>query len=577
MATSGWNTTALQRATRATQLHRKLWYGVKGGWQQAWETYLKGDAKMRDVLVVFDLIVGGGKRIRMAAEEGSWDFTDPSGASKERIAVEPWIVSEPEIEQSYTFGSGSSSARSFGITIETLHFDPWELVQRYGRFLAGWGEIALIGPGMDWSDRLIVMRGDMTGGVSFGATRERMDVKLADPKLTADLGVTEYVTDSDRFSDIPDSGVGQRFPLAINSPPATPIIRVTDTAPPTFLVCYGHECDVSAVYVDGESYATSSTVYPWSVQYLFDGLGTPYTGVVFTAGTGAWEDNTTVYADLAPRSTSRSRNVVETIRYLAEEWSILGPIGVNDEVFARALAKVQSVSGNPGIYINGSGDDDATGALDYIESTICGSFPMISMAWQVGGYGPVLTDRRRPAVAKWTVGQAPLQKRVGDWTESAKENLYNWFTVRYGYDPLNDTYAGVVTRNPDNSLLCRLSEEQTGPRDMDPLETTLISDSSTAEWVADWLVAHYTIPSYTADYLADPDVILKYRLGDNIDLVDTEIYGCSDSAPVRATIEKISYKRGSCTVGLRLWPLYPYLTAATTLETEYVGTGSGGN
>ena len=131
------------------------------------------------------------------------------------------------------------------------------------------------------------------------------------------------------------------------------------------------------------------------------------------------------------------------------------------------------------------------------------------------------------------------------------------FEIRFFESVLrrNPAYASVVERNPNNSLLCQISEEQAGPLAADPMESTLISDDATANAVIDWLVAHRTIPSYYVEHPIIPSALLRFRLGDNIDLVDPEIYGCTDAAPVRATIEGFTYQHGSLVVGLRLWPI----------------------
>lgn len=570
-----WNVTSQQRSARV-QKFRDLWYGPRGDFEQSWGNYLKGDPLLKQAVIVIDLVYGGSERTRLSTSPVALDLADPRTAATvlARVGTTQLLLEEPEVELTYSLFSGSSSARTLSISVGNLRLNPWQLIMQQGRFLAGWGEVSLVAPGIDWGSRIVLMRGDMSGGVTFGGPREQMDLTLSDPKLTADLGVTEFVTSTDRFSDLPDSDTGTRFPLALNEPGPVQFVRVTATAPPTFLCCVGHEHDVSAVYVDGTAYTSGSVTYPWSVSYLYDDQGTAYTALVFGAGLGAWEDTTSVYGTLALLDATKSMNVVEVAEHLCEHWSLLGPSGVSKGAFARAASKLGSIAGKPGIYINGSGTSDATRALEYIESTLCGSFPMLSMAWQVGGYGPVLTDRRKPAVARWVVGQGPLLKRETGWSESDKADLYNWFTLRWGYDALTDDFAGVVLRNPGNSLLCRISEEQAGPLDMDPLESTLITDQATADWVADWLVAHRAIPSYTADYGAVSSVALQFALGDNIDLVDEEIYGCTFTNPVRATIESMTYRRGSCLVTLRLWPLLPDLTAAQTGATAFVGSGS---
>lgn len=569
-----WNVTTRQRAARI-QRFRDLWYGPRGDYHAAWETYLAGDPLLSRAAVVVDLVYGGSERTLLATSPATLALANPqSGASEvQRVGATQLLLEEPEIEISYVLGSGTSSARTLSITVGSLRLSPWQVIQEQGRMLAGFGEVSLVAPGLDWADRIVLLRGDMLGGVNFGGPRDALDVTLSDPKITSDLGVTEYVTSVERFPDIPDSGVGARFPLALNEPQNVPAIRVTDASPPTFLCCVGHLHDVSTVYVDGVPRLSGSAVYPWTVSYLYDDLGTPYVALVFSAGTGSWDDTTSVYVGLALLDSRNAKNVVEVARHLCEHYSLLGPSGVSKSAFARAASKLGSVAAKPAVFINGSGSADASRALEYVESTLCSSFPMLSMAWQIGGYGPVFTDRRRPATAKWLVGQGPLLRRETPWTETDKASLSNNFTLRWGYDPLTDDFVGVTTRTPANSLFCRVSEELAGPLDADPIESTLITDQATADWVIDWLVAHRALPSYEVEYSATPATLLRAALGDNVDLVDEEIYGCDWDNPLRATIEAISYRSGACTVRLRLWPLLPSLSAAQIGGTDYVGSG----
>lgn len=565
---SEWSADSQRRATLRRGLFRRLAYGPRGEHQQAWTTYLGRDPLMRDVSMVVDLSYGGGERVVLAAAPVLAALAEPSGSSTvARVGAVQLLLEEPQIELSYTLGSGSSSTRSLSCTIGNLRVDPWSLVLGRGTPLAGHGEVSLIAPGMDWGARLVLMRGDMTGGVSFGAARQGMDVTLSDPKLTADLGVTEFVCDADRFADLPDDSLGARFPLALNAPGPVPLVRVTAMTPPTWMVCYGHRHDVATIYVDRFAYASGSAAFPWTVHYLYDALGTPYTAVIFGAGTGTWEDTTSVYATLALRDDADELDVVGVAAHLASRWSLLGPDGLSGPSLTRAASKMGATIGLPAVYINGSSSQDATRALQYVEQTLCASYPMLSMAWQVGGYGPVVTDRRARAVAKYVVGQGILQKRTTDWQESDVTELYNSVTIRYGYRPLTDDFRGVVTRDATSSLICQVSEELVGPRVMDPLDSTLIQDASGAEWVADWIVAHMALPSYLVEHDASPQFLLLHSLGDCIDVVDPEITGCDWDHPVRATVDGITYRRGSCTVKLRLWPLLPKLLAARAATT----------
>lgn len=553
-----------QRATRSREWWRRRWLPIRGTWNAAWAAEISRDPLLRDVYMVVELVFGGGKRYRVATAALAFDFTGPAGGT-ERIAVLPLLKEEPEISTEYTFGSGSSAARTFAVSIANLDLDAWGQVLGGQRMLAGWAEVSLIAAGMDWADRFVLMRGDMTGGTSFGAVREEISISISDPKLGCDLGITEFVFEDARFALTAENGLisatstGQRYPLALNSPRKVPGIRVDSTTSPEWIACYGHSATVDLVYVDGLPMPLGNVIFPWVPAYQFDDFGTPYLAIDFLGGGfGAWSDSTSVHVSLSDPET---RDVIDVIEYLASEWSLLGPTGISQEAFGRARARAL-VGTLPAIAINGSGSSDATKALEYIEQTICGSFPMISMAWQPSGYGPILTDRRASPVATWIVGSGDLFRRETDWTETDKQSLVNWLTYRYNYDPLLDVFGGVQLRNPTTHLLCAISEEQAGPLEGDPIESTIVLDDATAVWVADWQVAHLAIPSYLVEYVGPASILFKFRLGDNVDVVDTEITGCSTDNPIRSTIEAIRYVRGKVTVTLRMWPLFADVTAA---------------
>jgi hypothetical protein len=129
---------------------------------------------------------------------------------------------------------------------------------------------------------------------------------------------------------------------------------------------------------------------------------------------------------------------------------------------------------------------------------------MVSMVWEDGAYGPIVTDYRSRPTAKFVVGAVPILDRVSEVQTSSVSDLYNGFIIRYNYDPLLDAYSGFVTRDRTNSDVCAYSETLVGRRDFEVLESPYIIDETTANFIADWLVAHYAIPSYLVEYEALP-------------------------------------------------------------------------
>ena len=156
---------------------------------------------------------------------------------------------------------------------------------------------------------------------------------------------------------------------------------------------------------------------------------------------------------------------------------------------------------------------------------------MLSMLWWGGGYGPVVADRRdERIVARLEADRWPILDRASNVVETSKADCCNVFSVRFGYDPLEDTWAGYE-RHPGNSALCDYSRSVLGARTQDPIESLWIHDESTANAVVDWLVAHRTLPSYDVDYDCTPQLVLRLVPGDNVHITDPGSAGRPRSPP----------------------------------------------
>jgi hypothetical protein len=240
---------------------------------------------------------------------------------------------------------------------------------------------------------------------------------------------------------------------------------------------------------------------------------------------------------------------MQIIQDICVRYTNIGNQGLNIRLFAEAAAKLMQAVGNPQVLLNGSDSSSAANALDFIETGLLKSYPMVSMVWEDGAYGPIVTDYRSRPTAKFVVGAVPILDRVSEVQTSSVSDLYNGFIIRYNYDPLLDAYSGFVTRDRTNSDVCAYSETLVGRRDFEVLESPYIIDETTANFIADWLVTHYAIPSYLVEYEALPVAYFNLRRGDTILLTDDEFSWTEQ----RATIEAIEYRRGYCKLTLRVW------------------------
>lgn len=518
----------------------------------AWRNQLAVDPLLQGTQFCAELFFGGDRIIRACS--GDVPIRTVSGKDgSERIYLPTLGPSRPVIDASYAFGSGSqSTARTFSFTLPEAVVDTRSIINS-GRMLAGFGELSMQFDGMDYDNRYVVMRGDMDGGVTFSpGDGGVVEFALTDLRMHADLNLSNWTASEERLGSlIPDATVGQRYPLVFNRYTVPCLDLSNISIAKDFMIAYGHNHTVNAVYVNSESKDSSGDEFGWTIDNEFDALGVPFTRIVIS-GDHLWDASETVHADVTaafPNVTT----LLDIVEYLARTYTTLGHDGVSFDLFGRAKAKVGTSTIRA--LINGSGQGTQTRAIEYIESELLSAFPMVSMAWHGSGYGPLLTDRRSTMIrAKLVAGQYPVRDRTSEFQETPKSSLFNNFTFRYNYDIITDIFRSVQTRNPSNSPLCSLSRENAGERHMDPIESVQIFDDGSAGYIMDWLVAHFTLPSIYVEYDCAPSVIfdLDLFLSDNVTITDDDL----DWDVIPATIERVALTRGSVTLGLRVWWSY---------------------
>jgi hypothetical protein len=536
-----------------------------------------------DIVMVLDVVLGTqaqGVRFRIATEPvNSLDGTTDKSATA-------GLIDEPPIASSYNLGEASSQARSFAFgLLPSPNFDIPTLIAN-GLLPHGIAEVSLEykrfdGQAAVYNERMIVCRG-VISGMTFGGRYpgknqsgdrisrgvEVVQFEVVDPRDVVQTWLPPYMVDGDngRFAMPHPSAVGQRLPIVYNGFTNIPAVRVTrnistiisGTSNNTFIFAVGNGFAVDTsdgVKVNGVTKAAGDTVYEWTQQTVIDSKGIVYSAIYFNTDDAPpgqfeeWADGDSVNVTVTRPSDADQLSLIQIIRDLCIRYTNIGLQGLNERLFAETEAKLTQGIGNPQVLINGSDSGSAANVLDFIESGLLKSYPMVSMVWEDGGYGPIVTDYRNRPVAKFEAGAVPLLDRVSAVQTSSTSDLFNAFIVRFGYDPLLDSYAGFVQRDRDTSDVCAYSEAFIGRRDFDVLESPYIQDESTANYVADWLVAHYAIPSYLVEYEALPVAYFNLRRGDTILLTDDEFSWTEQ----RATIEAIEYRRGYCKLTLRVW------------------------
>lgn len=538
-------------------------FGARGMVSTFWQDVLTRDPQLNGLIVCVELVFGDDYIVRVANRKCG---TKSSMTGE----VQSWhglLSDEVSITLDYSVGQPGSSAKSLSVSIPNQLVDCAALISA-GRLLSGVAEVSLNVDGGDYDQRLVLIRGDMDD-VQFGAVRELVSCTVADPLGSCDTQLPPYVLTTDRISTLPADSEGQRIPVVLAEYSAIPSILIQASATtPAYAVCHGH-LTIDKVYVDGIEYAAASVFYPWQQVHVSDAKGEPYTRLEFTGGSSGFSGDEAVYVAV---SGGRSNGTpISIVRELVEGYTTLGPGGTAAGLYAEAQAKMGARM-TARCAVNASGASNTT-TLAFIEGELLASFPMVSMVWDFGGYGPIVTDRRAPTVMALFSDQWPLLGRATFVTETPRSDIQNTFTMRYGYDPLTDQYSGVVQRDASNSLLCGISRQLVGERQGDVIDSLWINDEQVAEAVVDWLVEHTTLPSYRVDYTAAPWVLLHLRRGDTVLLTDEEFKW----QEIAATVESITYTPSSCVLGLRVWARY-YDLGGGSVTANSAGSGtSGGN
>lgn len=533
-------------------------FGGAGVLNQTWMDQIERDPNLQNVILGIQLAFGTDYEVRVGTKQFSTSSSDGSSYS-----FAGSLGGEPSITWAYQPGNASSSTNNISASIPNALVDLKKLMGA-GRVLAGVAEVALYIEGGSYESRLILLSGDITD-LEFGHVDEIVNFTINEPREAVDQSLPPYVLSTQRHSTLIAASEGAALAIAMEEYEYIPCHALNNsTTLPNFAVCHDH-LTISAVYVDGVSYPTTSSIYPWSQVHTVDRLGTPYTQINFTGGSGTFdgEGGEKVYASVTDGPTNG--NVVQIIQRIVEHHTTITHSGANLDLFARAEARAGFLPAQVAANASGSGNQ---GAISFIEGSILESFPMISMAWFHGRYGPVFTDRQdRRSVTPLIADQWPVFDREGPVREVSKVDCYNSFSIRYSYDALADEFAKYTERNPRNNALCELSRSIIGERHADQLESIFIHDDAAAERVLDWCVAHMAIPGYDVAYAVSTSLGLRLMLGDNVELTDPEF----DWVDEIATIISITWQSTHCSIVLRVWNDKLQLAGAPLAVPSYSG------
>jgi len=540
---------------------QKVWTrsSSKNSFNSYWNNIITKDPLLESVYLTIDVIWGGNVRQLISTSP----ISTVSEKNSKTYNYLPLLQGEPSINSEYSMGNAAPSQRSLTITFDGREINPMQVVLS-GDALAGFAELSLQVDNGDYDKRYVLMRGDMSGGVSFAEKEQPVTTDIVDPSYTSDAIMPSGIATKEEIPTLPDSSVGKRYPLIFDSYPLVPCIRMSEFEfGPSFVACSGRDHTVTKVYINGNLKEPTDEYRGYSLKNGFDNKNNPILIIEFVTTSELWESGDTVYAEIE-RLDKKERPLLEIIREIIIKSSLLNEVSLDEQLFFRAQTKL--VKMYPKCLVNGSGSSNTTRALEYIQKTLLSDFPMVSMTFTGRGYGPIVTDRRSEIIVMDLIArQSHLYDRVSEFQESSKTSLKNTFVLKYNYNCITDSYDSISVRNQSNSPLCRISEDMFGRYDGDVMESVSIFDDKTANAVLDWLVSHYTLPHYYVEYEGSPALYFQLLLGDNVYLTDDKL-GISQQ---KSTVTKIEYSRGKVVIGFQIWFLYNNISTSTAY-------GSGG-
>lgn len=522
-----------------------------------WRAEIEKDPALRQARIVLELVTGDGGRYRIATEEV--EVVDADGTTR---VIRSGLIDEPEIDNTTDLGNAASRARGFDLEISESAIDIRRHL-RSGLPVAGFAELSMVAPGMDWIDRRVIVRGlARNGGTELPASRLNrelpwgshrvststgtMRIGIQDPRSVLDVVIPprEHRCTLAKWPDASEGDVGRPYPLVLGRG-VVQALRVDNSTPdePLFL-CASGVWEVQSIWRNDEeaSIGASAATFDFDVYYrTTDDEGVVVTLIRSHPGRFTWEDSDSVIVELVPASDDTGDpRLLDAIADLVTVYGPLGRESLNQALFAAASARL------PPLRIRGTLTEEGT-LIRWIEEELLGSFPMVSMAFRAGRYGPIVTDWRAPVLHTLEAGGGLLLEATAPITEDA-EDMRSDFGISYAWDYRLDGFGKSQRVGPNDDAQTRAAAQLMAPADPE-LQSVVIYDDATALASLSWSVDHRALPTIYTEYAALPSAFMVLQEGDVTILTDAD----RDWYEVRATIERLGYRRGTGTVGLRLW------------------------
>lgn len=513
-----------------------------------WLEHVRSDPMLQRAVLTVELRIAG-QLILLAREP----VRTVRGTTGEVMEYLPGLEAEPEVWQGIELMNQSPAARSVEVSFPAFLLDANEILAS-GRALTGTAEVALQVPGGDYDLRWVLIRGPITGDLAFGARTETMTLGISDPRMLETRAIPDRVVDPGTWPEAQPEAVGMRIPRIYNGAVGVPAIRVRDDHGGTGLLYAVSDRDhfvASEVWLNGEPKLSGDITHGWAQATVNDAQGRPALCVDFSGSLGPWTERDSVNVTLTPAAGHHRQGVLSVAQELLGEFLVYGRAALNAEMWSHAETRIAATA--PRVLINASGQN-APNVVEYVEGGLLQSYPMIHLAYVGAGLGAAVVERRtgpggRGVVGHLTGGQYPLLDRSSAYTRIGA--TYTDFEVRYDYDPMSQSYRGIVRRDPTNDRRCMDAERAVGGRVAWPaIESPHIASDTEAAYVIDWLVAHLARQAFRVEWDCAPWAAMRYRPGDTVRYTDPENPAFTE---VEATVLGTRFGRGQWGIVLAVW------------------------
>jgi len=466
------------------------------GWSAKWEEIFR--EKPDTVAIVVYLQIGG-KEFYFS------DRPDLNAIIKRTglvINFFPVLGEDVEVRESLSIAETSCDIPSITISVPNAIVRAQEIITSLKRPLTGEGEISFFSTALTyWEDRLILLKGHIDDSPTFGDlesgefTCTILGSYIIEDRIFPELRVNNS-GDKITFSTAPDESCGEPYPIVYGRK-IVPCICVDEerydaasaqTVGDWLVLGHHSENDVSQIWINDENYS-----FQFSSENTRDDLGNRIH--LLTINEGIRPDaSANVYADIDTGTTQATAGIIELI---LDTYSDLRANQIDRLSLEEAKSKLSSWTLET--LFNGAGASEAK-VFESIENRLCESIPCIKMRWNAGRYGCVIIDFVNKHVKAELAWGIELIDRVTDVEESPRSQIFNRFELKYMYNPRLNEYTKTKFRDPSNSRMCKISCELFGPLDFGAIESVDITQDLVADFVLDWYVNAYALPTYYVEY-----------------------------------------------------------------------------